>query len=654
MKISRKLMSLIMSVTILCTMAVGMQFSAMAQTCGEYEYIVLEDGTAEITKYNGNKSDVTIPNMLDDYAVTHIGEKAFFQNKDIANLTISENVAIIGNSAFAECSNLEYITFPEVMFEIGESAFQLCDSLLMLNLPKGLTKISAYSFNRCYALKSVVIPEGVISIEKEAFCVGRALKNVTFPSSLETIGDEAFASCSFSSLSLPESLKTLGREAFRSNSNLKSVSIAEGLKVIPAQVFAFCSNLETVNIPDSVITISSDAFWDCKKLEHIILPQNLINLAGFNGCESLQNFVIPNSVTNISYKGFADCKSLTELVLPGKCKDIGASAFENCDNLIKITIKNDGCYIRTDAIPEHTVIYCGEDSTAAEYAKKHGNPVVYFEEAIDYDYIVLDDGTVSITKYKGNQTDVTVLYELNGKKVKSIGDGAFSDKTQLQFLSLPDGLTAIGNAAFSGCSSLSSIQIPSDVVSIGDNAFDSCDSLSEIFYPESINLESTGISDAATKVSYKLNDNDEVVITDVTLGKDKSSVVIPDFIAGKKIAEVSETVDKSIISQEGHAHNFYLCSCLICGYISHSRISHYDRVEPTCNDGGKIEYYFCWECRKYFTDDKYENEISREDIELKRAGHNFTNYIYNNDATYYNDGTETAKCDNCNEKKHKG
>lgn len=650
MKNSRKLISLIIAVTILFTMAAGMEFSAMAQICGDYEYIVLEDGTAEITKYNGNVSDLTIPNMLDDYAVTRIGEKAFYQNKDISNLTISENIAIIGKSAFAECSNLEYITFPEVIFEIGECAFQLCDSLLTLNLPKGLTKIAAYSFDRCYALKSVVIPEGVISIEESAFSSGRALKQVTLPSSLEKIKDYAFSYCAFTTINLPKNLKSFGSRGAFSGSKLESITIPDGIKELPWQLFSACSELETVVIPDSVITIGSEAFWNCKKLKSIALPKNLMNLSGFKGCENLQNLVIPNSVTNISYMAFPDCKSLTELVLPSKCKEINAHAFENCDNLIKLTIKNDDCYIGTEAIPKQTVIYCSENSTAAEFAKKHGNAVVYFEEAIDYDYIVLSNGAVSITKYKGNQADLTVLYELNGRKVVNIGDGAFLNKTQLQSLSLPDGLVSIGNSAFSGCSSLSSIQIPSGVVSIGDNAFAFCNSLSEVFYPEVVNLENIAVSEYTTKVSYKLNDNNEVVITGITLGSDKSEIVIPDIIAGKRVAEVNEDVDKSIISHEGHTHNYYLCACLICGHINHLKISHYDRVEPTCIDGGKIEYYFCWECRRYFNDAKYENEISREEIDLKRTGHSFTNYIYNNDATYYSDGTETAQCDNCNEK----
>lgn len=34
---------------------------AMADTCGDYEYEVLEDGTAQITKYSGSEQDVIIP-----------------------------------------------------------------------------------------------------------------------------------------------------------------------------------------------------------------------------------------------------------------------------------------------------------------------------------------------------------------------------------------------------------------------------------------------------------------------------------------------------------------------------------------------------------------------------------------------------------------
>lgn len=55
-------------------------------------------------------------------------------------------------------------------------------------------------------------------------------------------------------------------------------------------------------------------------------------------------------------------------------------------------------------------------------------------------------------------------------------------------------------------------------------------------------------------------------------------------------------------------------------------------VEATCETDG--EKTFTCECGDAYT-------------EAIPAGHSFTNYVSNNDATYTADGTETAKCNNC-------
>ena len=55
----------------------------------------------------------------------------------------------------------------------------------------------------------------------------------------------------------------------------------------------------------------------------------------------------------------------------------------------------------------------------------------------------------------------------------------------------------------------------------------------------------------------------------------------------------------------------------------------------TCTEDG-LKTYTC-ECGDTYT------EV------IPATGHSFTNYVYNEDATYDADGTETAKCDNCDE-----
>ena len=47
----------------------------------------------------------------------------------------------------------------------------------------------------------------------------------------------------------------------------------------------------------------------------------------FSYCSSLNNIVIPNSVTNIGKGAFSGCISLTYIVIPDSVTDIGECAF---------------------------------------------------------------------------------------------------------------------------------------------------------------------------------------------------------------------------------------------------------------------------------------------------------------------------------------
>ena len=64
-------------------------------------------------------------------------------------------------------------------------------------------------------------------------------------------------------------------------------------------------------------------------------------------------------------------------------------------------------------------------------------------------------------------------------KVTSIGDAAFSDKSILKSIILPNTITYIGKYAFEDCSNLTSVTIPDNVTSIGIRAFKDCIRLKE-------------------------------------------------------------------------------------------------------------------------------------------------------------------------------
>lgn len=132
----------------------------------------------------------------------------------------------------------------------------------------------------------------------------------------------------------------------------------------------------------------------------------------------------------------------------------------------------------------------------------------------DYEYSTLTDGTVSITKYNGSASRLTIPSTLAGKKVTGIGYQAFISCASLKNVTIPNSVTYIGGYAFYKCSNLTSVTIPNSVKSLGSYAFWNCTSLASITIPgsvESINedtfagctaLKTATINKGVKKIDY--------------------------------------------------------------------------------------------------------------------------------------------------------
>ena len=93
---------------------------------GDFSYCLLADGTAEITRYIGAATELTVPAALDGTIVTSIGE-----------------------DAFAGCTALTSVTLPSGLVKIGEKAFAGCAALLSIDIPKSVESIGAETFSGC-------------------------------------------------------------------------------------------------------------------------------------------------------------------------------------------------------------------------------------------------------------------------------------------------------------------------------------------------------------------------------------------------------------------------------------------------------------------------------------------------------------------------
>lgn len=104
----------------------------------------------------------------------------------------------------------------------------------------------------------------------------------------------------------------------------------------------------------------------------------------------------------------------------------------------------------------------------------------------DYAYELIDDNSITIINYDGDEKDLTIPSEIDGKTVKRIGYGAFAECKSIETLVIPDTIVAIGDYAFSQCSQLSEITIPYTVVALGQYSLAGCSSLTSIEIPNGI------------------------------------------------------------------------------------------------------------------------------------------------------------------------
>jgi len=104
-----------------------------------------------------------------------------------------------------------------------------------------------------------------------------------------------------------------------------------------------------------------------------------------------------------------------------------------------------------------------------------------------FEYEELDDGTLMLTYYDGNQTNIVIPSEIGGKKVTVIGEYCFIDSyDSIVTVQIPNTITTIGYGAFESCYNLQEITIPNSVTYIGEYAFGYCESLTKLHIPASV------------------------------------------------------------------------------------------------------------------------------------------------------------------------
>lgn len=285
---------------------------------GSEEYV---GGIATQQYYNSSLVTYYIPELLKSVSITNENILcASFQNCQNITEVILNSVSVIGNDAFNNCINLANITIPSYVTSYGDSAFKNCLSIKSIALPESLITLGNSAFYSCTNLESVTLNDSLTTIKDSAFADCINLEDITIPKSVTSIGVNAFAGCEkFSDITIPGSVATIGDGAFQECTGLKTITLSESITTIGASAFQNCNSVESITIPNSVTEIGSGAFWNCT---------------------SLSNVKIGTNVTEIGNYAFENCTNLKTITIPAAVTSIRAGAFKGCTNLISVVFAN--------------------------------------------------------------------------------------------------------------------------------------------------------------------------------------------------------------------------------------------------------------------------------------------------------------------------
>lgn len=136
---------------------------------------------------------------------------------------------------------------------------------------------------------------------------------------------------------------------FRTWTGIKRVIFKQGLISIPPSMFDGCTSLEEVYVPDSVRTIGDYAFQTQGKFLNLYLPSTLVSLGaclnylpkGSNVITGLLTGTMEwprENKTGVKAYMFRSSQVPPSIWLPSGMRSIGTQAFENCTNLVNVNM----------------------------------------------------------------------------------------------------------------------------------------------------------------------------------------------------------------------------------------------------------------------------------------------------------------------------
>ena len=361
-------------------------------------------------------------------------------------------------------------------------------------------------FENHHNLREVVIPSTVNKLG-DMFCsFCPALTNIVlYCQDVEGLGYIMYGCSAVEHIYLPPNLKRLSQLSYTDLPNVKELDLPDGLLSLSLGEWSswtgfenpYCSVQELV-IPNSVTNIQ---LCGMRNLRHVTIPYGVSYIASsaFRGCGGLSSLTIPEGVVSIGNEAFASCTGLVSVTLPTSIERLGYGLFSGCTGLRSLLLPTGLSHIPDELACGCSALESIEIPSGVESIGSYA-----FDGCSGLKSLVIPASVTSIGfrafwgctdlhdvthpgwKCDLNFSNLTNVNVVIADGVTNISGSAFSGCKGIASVTIPSSVTSIGSYAFENCSGLTSVTIPSSVTSIGDYAFSGCSGLTSVTIPSSV------------------------------------------------------------------------------------------------------------------------------------------------------------------------
>ena len=418
-------------------------------------YYRIVNGTVEIYNEDGNGNAIAAISPKSTSGVRYYEDKDAVDYRMALKVPNSINgyaVTRIGNHALDGCKALTYIGIPASVEEIGDSAFRDCTAVRAIDF------FNTVPFNATDG--QIVLPGGITKLGYHPF-EGMKASYVSIPYTVTEMDGNPLSGMDF----VREVVVDTANTRFYSSGNVIYDKRRTKVIGVPANYDG-----SSLSFPDTVKEVGPEAL---------------------QGCDNLDTLSLPAALESISANSFKGCSSLASLTIPATVATIGSAAFAGCDSLVSVVYDGnaptapDDLYAET---PEALTSFAMDDATGFTKTTWKDRPITfrpihptepdqlrYTDSAgVTWKYRIVEDGIAEIMSVESESaiTSLTLPTTIGNLVIKGIGDSALANLRGITAINLPQTYEWIGDGAFSNCTSLAAANLGSGLRTIGRHPFE--------------------------------------------------------------------------------------------------------------------------------------------------------------------------------------